>query len=448
MDLHPLRRNWLAHAEVSPSGISFFFPDRPEYEAFADLVKLPESARRDADEVVERYDLVPRRWVKVHARGGGFSQYHVISSAHNPYPITTLRQVMRRYQQGEPRLLEAGLKPALERADSIFAFVIKNEILRISVRIPRQLLGDSLQALNQAGLICASLARAHLAHDPAMGPSPNVYLTFQPTDPAVLSVDYERPTGHTKCRFQNGQAVFSDYRSLPETLPEDQLAALCQTDHDLEQIRAHFDALELPSCQLGQLKQGPRQTHLDLALRAGVESGMRILDVGCGQGGWAWDLLREIPGVELHGITLSGREAARARERGVNAVAGDYHELPFPAHSFDRVAFLESFSYARDPARALAEAYRVLRPGGRIFIKDFFRHRGPLQPAERLELAEFQRVHHSHPPVLENLPGLSGFQVQALQPPYRLQPYEDRTFRRFFHLPLSLQALLSPPRSE
>lgn len=232
MDLHPLRRNWLAHAEVSPSGISFFFPDRPEYEAFADLLQLPESARRDADEVVERYDLVPRRWVKVHARGGGFSQYHVISSAHNPYPITTLRQVMRRYQQGEPRLLEAGLKPALERADSIFAFVIKNEILRISVRIPRQLLGDSLQALNQAGLICASLARAHLAHDPAMGPA-FVLGLLQKVPEAVAPLRDHLPMKHADPRIRRWARSLAG--PVTESDPKALLAALRHTDW---QVRA------------------------------------------------------------------------------------------------------------------------------------------------------------------------------------------------------------------
>jgi ubiquinone/menaquinone biosynthesis C-methylase UbiE len=434
----------LAQAETSPSGISFFFPDQPEYEAFADVVALPEAARRDANEVAQRYDLVPRRWVKVHSRGGGFSQYHVINAASNSYPITTLRQVVRRYRQGEAGPLEAGLKPALERSDSTFAFILKNGLLRLSFRIPRELLSNSLTALTEAGLLTESLARAHRLHDPEMGPSPGVYLTFQPGDPDVLSVDYERPWGHTKCRFSQGQLELSDYRSLPETLSEEQLAALCRYDCDDDQVRAYFDDIDQATSQLGQLKHGLPETYLDLARRAGIEPGMKVLDAGCGLGDWALRVAREISDVEVQGLTLSAREVGRARERGVNAVAGDFHDLPFPGDTFDRVVFLESFWYAREPARVLAEAYRVLKPGGRIFIKDLFCRTGPLKPAERLELAEFHRVHHALPATLDSLLARTEFQVQTLEL-YSLK--FRKTFRRYLALPVSSHALLSAPRA-
>lgn len=441
MDLKPFRRNWLAQAETSPSGLSFFFLDQLEYAAFADLVGLPEADRRDSDEVAARYDLVPRRWVKVHARSGGFSQYHVINAATNSYPITTLRQIVRRYRQGEAGPLEAGLKPALERSDSTFAFILKNGLLRLSFRIPRELLSNSLTALTEAGLLTESLARAHRLNDAEMGPSPGVYVTFQPGDPNVLSVDYERPWGHTKCRFPQGQLELSDYRSLPETLSEEQLAALCRVDCGDGQLRAYFDD-DQASSQLSQLRQGLPETYLDLARRAGLEPGMRVLDAGCGQGDWALQVARTISDVEVQGLTLSDREVGRARERGVNAVAGDYHDLPFPDHSFDRVVFLDSLSCAREPARVLAEAYRVLRPEGRIFIKDVFCRTGSLNAAERLELAEFYRVHHALPATLDSLLALGEFQVQALEP-YSLKFLKP--FRRFVALPVSIHALLSPP---
>lgn len=443
MDLHRWRRNWLAQAEVSPSGISFFFPDRCEYEAFAEVVQLPESARRDAAEVAELFDLVPRRWVKVHAEGGGFSQYHVIHAARNPYPITTLRQVVRRYRQGDPGLLEAGLKPALERPESLFAFILKNGVLRLSVRLPRELLSEALAALCQAGLLSEALAAAHRSYDFAMGASAAVYLTLEPGNPEVLSVDYERPNGHTKCRFHQGRPVLSDYRALPETLSEDQLAALCQVD----QHHPEWSPPDQLSPQLGRLPQGLQPTHRDLAARAGVTPGMSVLALGCEPESWAEDLQQEIPDLNLQVLAASPREAAQARDRGVRAVAGDLGDLPFPDDSLDRVVVLESFANTPDPARALTETHRVLRPGGRLFLKDFWQRPGPLSPAQRLELAEFQRVHRRRTLRLCDLPALSHFEVQELQPPYRLQVNEATLYRRFFDLPLVLQGLLSPPKA-
>ena len=48
--------------------------------------------------------------------------------------------------------------------------------------------------------------------------------------------------------------------------------------------------------------------------------------------------------------------------------------LPFAAHSFDTVLLHQVLHFAQDPARALLEAARVIRPAGRIAIVDFAAH--------------------------------------------------------------------------
>jgi SAM-dependent methyltransferase len=64
---------------------------------------------------------------------------------------------------------------------------------------------------------------------------------------------------------------------------------------------------------------------------------------------------------------------------------GDMYQLPLPGASFDAVLIHQVLHYAERPAAAIAEAARVLRPGGRLVIVDFAPH----------EL-EFLRTEHAH----------------------------------------------------
>jgi ubiquinone/menaquinone biosynthesis C-methylase UbiE len=58
----------------------------------------------------------------------------------------------------------------------------------------------------------------------------------------------------------------------------------------------------------------------------------------------------------------------------VDIVLGDFNALPFGAESFDTVLFHQVLHYAQDPEGVIAEAGRVLAPGGRLIIVDFATH--------------------------------------------------------------------------
>ena len=121
-----------------------------------------------------------------------------------------------------------------------------------------------------------------------------------------------------------------------------------------------------------------------LASHLGIRSGQRILDAGCGVGGSAiW--LAKIYDVEIIGITPVASQVARAQryaqEHGVvDHVAfeqQDYTHTTFPDASFDVVWNMESLCHAPDKRLVLAEARRLLRPGGRLGMVEYMRTRRP-----------------------------------------------------------------------
>ena len=99
----------------------------------------------------------------------------------------------------------------------------------------------------------------------------------------------------------------------------------------------------------------------------------RVLEVAIGTGR---NLEHYPPDVTVTGIELSPAMLAIARQhstdlgRDVDLREGDAQALPFPADSFDTVVCALSLCTIRDPAAAIAEMKRVLRPGGRLLLLD------------------------------------------------------------------------------
>ena len=98
-------------------------------------------------------------------------------------------------------------------------------------------------------------------------------------------------------------------------------------------------------------------------------AGGSALDAGCGTG-FQSALLTEL-GWDAHGIDVSAGLLAVARRRlpGAALALASVETLPYPDARFDAVVCCGStLSFVDDPARALAELGRVLRPGGRLLL--------------------------------------------------------------------------------
>jgi cyclopropane fatty-acyl-phospholipid synthase-like methyltransferase len=96
--------------------------------------------------------------------------------------------------------------------------------------------------------------------------------------------------------------------------------------------------------------------------------GMRVLDIGCGDGGFC--ALAAGRGAEVSGIDADAAAVAQARRLVPSADlrVGLMEALPWLDDGFDAVVGFNALQYALDIDLALLEAMRVLRPGGRVAV--------------------------------------------------------------------------------
>lgn len=113
---------------------------------------------------------------------------------------------------------------------------------------------------------------------------------------------------------------------------------------------------------------------------AAIQRGARVLDVACGTGDLTEALARtnasEVIGLDFTRQMLDVAETKQKKLTSetaakVSYVEGDAMDLPFDDASFDALTIAFGIRNVQEPAKALREFARVLRPGGRLVILEF-----------------------------------------------------------------------------
>lgn len=144
------------------------------------------------------------------------------------------------------------------------------------------------------------------------------------------------------------------------------MSAARSGNYPIERRQGEIERLQIQSAALAD----------DTAImldRIGVGAGWRCLDLGCGPGGITQLLAKRVePGGRVVGLDADPvfLEHARARTPGADFVRGDAYRCDLPDAAFDLVHMRFIAGTAGEPERLIAEAKRLVRPGGVVALQE------------------------------------------------------------------------------
>ena len=169
----------------------------------------------------------------------------------------------------------------------------------------------------------------------------------------------------------------------------------------------------------------------------------RVLDIGTGPGLLAYDMAASVGrDGRVCGIDMSEDMLAMSRKRCAHQPWTEYQRadatnLPYPDNGFDAAVSTQVYEYVADIPAALAELYRVTRPGGRVVVLDtdygsLVIHTGDEARMERVLSAWDEHfVHAGLPRILSRHLRDAGFKIRQREVIPMFNPeYHDNTYAK------------------
>lgn len=205
--------------------------------------------------------------------------------------------------------------------------------------------------------------------------------------------------------------------------------------YDLSEVhyRLHWNMDKSRSLHYGYWDASTKNFHEALlninkiiAQHAHISKEDNALDAGCGVGGSAIWMAKNI-GCKVTGITLSERQVTLATDSAkkenidhlVNFLLKDYTATGFENNSFDVIWAIESVCYVKNKSEFLKEAYRILKPGGRLVVVDIYKK----ENVEGKDADWMQRLAHGW--AIEEHTSKEKFEQQLVETGFAIKDIED-----------------------
>lgn len=295
--------------------------------------------------------------------------------------------------------LLSGLRAAAEQTRVRILFILSHGEANVSELT--QILGQSqprvsrhLKLMAEAGLISrhkeGNWVLFRLREEGMGGALSRAIVDLLPGADSVLSGDLARLEEIRSRRAEAADRYFSENAAQWE-----KLRSLHVREEDVEQA------------MVGLAGKAPVRLHVDLGTGTGA-----VLRSFAGRAGQSIgiDSSRDMLAIARVNLEAAGLRHAQVRH-------GEIYALPFPDHFADFITIHQVLHFLEDPGRAIAEAARILEPGGRLLIVDFAPH--DFEPLRTEQAHRRLGIAAEHMAQWLTRAGLVQVQHRVLPPPWR-----------------------------